>query len=109
MTRTTVPPAPARSVRAGGLANTCNERPAGQERPLRIWHMKDSQGKKRGRKPVEQAPGASQDSPAASYTPEQRRLIRNGLRIWARVAIRSYLRKHAGGSRNETEPTEEED
>ena len=29
-----------------------------------------------------------------SYTPEQRRMIRNGLRIWARVAIRSYLRKH---------------
>ena len=29
-----------------------------------------------------------------SYTPEQRRLIRKGLRIWARVAIRSYMRKH---------------
>ncbi len=29
-----------------------------------------------------------------SYTPEQRRMFRNGLRIWARVAIRSYMRKH---------------
>ena len=33
-----------------------------------------------------------------SYTPEQRRMIRNGLRIWARVAIRSYMRKHGVGS-----------
>ena len=41
---------------------------------------------------------ASPDSPAVSYTPEQRQMIRNGLRIWARVAIRSYMRKHGVGS-----------
>ena len=35
-----------------------------------------------------------EDAPEVSYTPEQRRLIRKGLRIWARVAIRSYMRKH---------------
>ncbi len=29
-----------------------------------------------------------------SYTPEQRNLIQKGLRIWAKVAVRSYLRKH---------------
>ena len=34
-----------------------------------------------------------EDAPEVSYTPEQRRLIRKGLRIWARVAIRSYMRK----------------
>ena len=30
----------------------------------------------------------------ASYTPQQRRMYLKGLRIWARVAIRSYMRKH---------------
>ena len=38
-----------------------------------------------------------EDGPA-SYTPEQRRMIRKGLRIWARVAIRSYMRKHGDAS-----------
>ena len=71
-------------------------------------HMKDSQGKKRRKRPGGQAPEASPDKPAVSYTPEQRRLIRNGLRIWARVAIRSYLRKHGAGSQTRTEPAEEE-
>ena len=56
--------------------------------------MKDTEGKKRRKRPDEQPPEASPDSPEVSYTPEQRRMIRNGLRIWARVAIRSYMRKH---------------
>ncbi len=57
--------------------------------------MKDTEGKKKRRKgSEEQPPEASPDNPLASYTPEQRRMIRNGLRIWARVAIRSYMRKH---------------
>ena len=34
------------------------------------------------------------DAPEVSYTPEQRRLILMGLRIWARVAIGSYMRQH---------------
>ena len=72
-------------------------------------HMKDSQGKKRRKRPGEQAPDASPDKAAVSYTPEQRRLIRNGLRIWARVAIRSYLRKHGAGSQATPETTEEEE
>ena len=38
------------------------------------------------------------DRPAVPYTAEQRRMIRKGLRIWARVAIRSYMRKHGDGS-----------
>ena len=41
------------------------------------------------------------DAPVVSYTPEQRRLIRKGLRIWARVAIRSYMRKKEAGSLSE--------
>ena len=56
--------------------------------------MKDTEGKKRRDRPDELPPEASPDSPKVSYTPEQRRMIRNGLRIWARVAIRSYMRKH---------------
>ena len=34
-----------------------------------------------------------QDSPVVSYTPGQRRVIHKGLRIWARVAIRSYMKR----------------
>ena len=35
------------------------------------------------------------DDPLASYTPQQRRAILKGLRILARVAIRSYMRQQA--------------
>ena len=59
--------------------------------------MKDTTGNNqpnRRQRPDEQPAEAPQDSPEVSYTPEQRRLIRKGLRIWARVAIRSYMRKH---------------
>ena len=56
--------------------------------------MKDTEGRKRRDRPDELPPEASPDSPEVSYTPEQQRMIRNGLRIWARVAIRSYMRKH---------------
>ena len=35
------------------------------------------------------------DDPLAAYTPQQRRTIIKGLRILARVAIRSYLRQQA--------------
>ena len=60
--------------------------------------MKEPEGKKKRKRP---------DGPAVSYTPEQRRLIRNGLGIWARVAIRSYLRKHGGQDQPETEEENE--
>ena len=57
--------------------------------------MKDTEGKKRRDRPDEQPPEASPDSPEVSYTPEQRsESSATGLRIWARVAIRSYMRKH---------------
>ena len=42
-----------------------------------------------------------QDSPLADYTPQQRRTIIKGLRILARVAIRSYLRQQAEQSQGE--------
>ncbi len=47
-----------------------------------------------------------QDSPLADYTPQQRRTVQNGLRIWARVAIRSYLRQQGGESQTATDPAE---
>ena len=62
--------------------------------------MKEPEKSKKRKKP---------DCPAVSYTPEQRRLIRNGLGIWARVAIRSYLRKHDGESQAETDTVEEDE
>ena len=51
---------------------------------------------------------ASRDDPLASYTPQQRRTIIKGLRILARVAIRSYMREHAGGSQAERDGGGEE-
>ena len=71
--------------------------------------MKDNKGKKKPDKPGKRNTGAAADNPAVSYTPEQRRLIRNGLGIWARVAIRSYLRQHGGESQTETGPVEGEE
>ena len=51
-------------------------------------------------------PESTGDGPLADYTPQQRRTIQNGLRIWARVAIRSYLRQRAGESQTGTDPVE---
>ena len=70
--------------------------------------MKQPEGKKKQKRPDGKDTEACKESPAVSYTPEQRRMIRNGLRIWARVAIRSYLRRHGGESQGETE-TDEDD
>ena len=43
--------------------------------------------------------GNTDDDSLVHYTPEQRALIRKGLRIWARVAVRSYMRRQASFSR----------
>ena len=58
--------------------------------PLRLCTMKDTTGRNEhnGEEQTEE------DAPEVFYTPEQRRLIPKGLRIRARVAIRSYMRKH---------------
>ena len=90
------------SVSAGGPFPHLQREASGPKRkPLRLCPMKDTEGKKRREKPDGEATEASPHSPAVSYTPEQRRMILNGLRIWARVAIRSYMRKHAAGSLTE--------
>ena len=56
--------------------------------------MKDTTGRNGHNGEEQTEEDAPEVSPEVSYTPEQRRLIRKGLRIWARVAIRSYMRKH---------------
>ena len=45
--------------------------------------------------------GDERDEPLAAYTPQQRRAILKGLRILARVAIRSYMREQAEQARVE--------
>ena len=52
--------------------------------------MKDTTGNNQSNREEQ----TGEDAPEVSYTPEQRRLIRKGLRIWAKVAVRSYMRKH---------------
>ena len=53
--------------------------------------------------------GDELNDPLASYTPQQRKTIIKGLRIWARVAIRSYMREHGERCRTEPHTDEEED
>ena len=53
-------------------------------------------------------PDDNPDDPMASHTPQQRRTINKGLRILARVAIRSYLRQQAEQAQTEQYGVEED-
>ena len=48
-----------------------------------------------------------QDTPVVFYSPEQIMMIRKGLRIWARVAIRSYMHKQAGETQGKDDSGED--
>ena len=48
-------------------------------------------------------PEASPDWPHVSCTQEELRVFRKGIRLWAKVAVRSYMRKYPPGSQNEQE------
>ena len=61
--------------------------------------MKDIDTHDNTQSPGEDEPGDSQAQPMASYSAEQRRLIRKGLRILARVAIRAQMRREAARNR----------
>ena len=50
----------------------------------------------------------TQDDSLAACTPQQRRTILKGLRILARVAIRSYMREQAEQARPERDEGREE-
>ena len=63
--------------------------------------MKDTTGKSennRRRKPREQELEDALERSMPSYTPEHRRAVLKGLRILARVAIRSYMEEQAAAS-----------
>ena len=62
----------------------------------------------RGQRPGDDSGEPSIDMPTASYTPQQRRLIRKGLRVLARVAIRSHMRRTAATHKVEPDDGEEE-
>ena len=54
--------------------------------------MKDTNGHNRHEGPEE--PDNSSDRRTVSYSPHQRRKYLEGLRAWARVAVRSYTNRH---------------
>ncbi len=61
--------------------------------------MKDNEGKGRPKRPGEDGPDDSLDALLSSYTPRQREKVLKGLRILARVAIRSYMEEEADASK----------
>ncbi len=62
-------------------------------------NKRNRQKKRRVRDSLE----ASADKPMESYTPQQRRMIRKGLRIMAKVAIRAHLRRNAALSKDDAD------
>ena len=57
--------------------------------------MRDNEDNRRRKRPGEDAPDDSPDALLSSYTPTQREKVLEGLRILARVAIRSYMEEEA--------------
>ena len=66
--------------------------------------MRDSKEKRKRRKPGEDD---SLDALLSSYTPKQREKVLSGLRILARVAIRSYMEEDAAQAQAENGGEEE--
>ena len=54
-------------------------------------NARNGQKKRTGR----DASGPHSDTPVESYTPAQRRTVRKGLRILAKVAVRAHMRRNA--------------
>ncbi len=71
--------------------------------------MRDNEGKRKRKKPDRNAPDDSLDALLPSYTPKQREKVVRGLRVLARVAIRSYMEEEAERSRAEADDAGEED
>ena len=63
--------------------------------------MRDNEGKRRRKRPGEDGPDDSLDALLSSYTPKQREKVLKGLRILARVAIRSYMEEEAARPQDE--------
>ncbi len=62
--------------------------------------MRDSNGQEKptGKGIDGDLPEESPSELMAGYTPKQREAFQRGLRIWARVAVRSYIRKQEAES-----------
>ena len=69
--------------------------------------MRDNEGKRRRKRPGEDGPEDSLDALLSSYTPRQREKVLKGLRILARVAIRSYMEEETARSQDENGGEEE--
>ena len=69
--------------------------------------MKDNRGKRRRRRPGEGGPDESLDELLSSYTPKQREKVLKGLRVLARVAVRSFMEDEAARSQDEDGGEEE--
>lgn len=65
--------------------------------------MRDSNEKRIRKRPKGRELEDALERSMPSYSPEHRRAVLKGLRILARVAIRSYLEERTARSRNEGE------
>ncbi len=63
--------------------------------------MRDNEGKRRRKRPGEDGPEDSLDALLSSYTPKQREKVLKGLRVLARVAVRSFMEEEAARSQAE--------
>ena len=63
--------------------------------------MRENEGKRRRKRPGEDGPDDSLDALLSSYTPREREKVLKGLRVLARVAIRSFMEDEAARSQDE--------
>ena len=63
--------------------------------------MRENEGKRRRKRPGEDGPDDSLDELLSSYTPKQREKVLRGLRVLARVAVRSFMEDEAARSQDE--------
>ena len=63
--------------------------------------MRENEGKRRRKRPGEDGPDDSLDALLSSYTPKQREKVLRGLRVLARVAVRSFMEDEAARSQDE--------
>ena len=70
--------------------------------------MRESKGKRRRKKPDRNAPEDSLDALLPSYTPKQREKVVRGLRVLARVAIRSYMEEEAERAQDKDDGEEDD-
>ena len=69
--------------------------------------MRENEGKRRRKRPGEDGPDDSLDALLSSYTPREREKVLRGLRVLARVAVRSFMEDEAARSQDENGGEEE--